>query len=258
MMDSDKIIFVVSSCYLEAVHKESTKYSFELIGCGGFKKACQLIANVSVGSLLGISIVEQKMPAADSEEGKYFMKFVSILGDLQQKVRLNIVLTQQALDPVFRKRVKQYKNVDGFCHANAESVTDSVINNEVFGSLFLDDSEMYEIKPEVPHVLVNDALKVININNYFSEYLLGVVSPCVNYADLQQTCIHDSWYQKYVESNDKLLQIMRQWYVGITYGFDHETLKDQANVILMDGMETETFPERYILYDYLSNMEGAV
>lgn len=256
VMGSSKKIFVVSSNYLEALHKESTKYSFELVGCGNFKTACRLLQGVSVGDLLGVTVVERELPDAKSSDGKAFLKFVKMLGDLQHEVRLNIILVQGSLQNEYRKEIKKWKNITCYCHANAEAITDSVLNSEAFGSLLLEENGMYRFEDEEGYVLSNEALKVINVGNYLSEYLLGVVADCIPYDTLERTCIHDEWHKKYVEANDGLLQKMREWYVGMQCEFDVSDYPEEVKTMVEADLDNVTFPERYILWSYLSHAGG--
>lgn len=255
-MSANKTIFVISSNYLEAVHKESGKYSFELIGCGKFETACRVIQNVSVGTLLGVSIVEQRLPDIKSREGKALLQFLNILGDMQQNIRLNVIVTREALGTGYSKAIKKHKNIQGFCHDNAEAVTDSLINGEVFGSLLLEDAEIYALNKPKEKTFANTALKTININNYFSEYLLKVLNPCIYYATFEQTCLYDSACQEYKEMEDVLLLNMRRWYVGMMCNFDVAGYQEEVYGMLISDVQSETFPERYILYEYLYRNVG--
>lgn len=250
-MSSRKTIFVISSNYLEAVHKESGKYGFELIGCGKFESACKVLPSVSVGALLGIAILEQRLPDIKSKEGKSFLKLLSILGDIQQEVRLNVLLTKEPLGSEYARAIKKYKNIRGYCHDNAEAVTDSLINGEIFGSLLLEDAEMYSINKPKEKPFVNAALKTININNYLSEYLLKVLNTCIPYATLEQTCLFDGATQGYKEAEDDLLRLMREWYICKSCDFDSSGYKERVQEMLLSAIDSETFPERYVMYNYL-------
>lgn len=254
-MSSNKTIFVISSNYLEAIHKESTKYKFELIGCGSFENACKMIQNVSMSSLLGVSILERQLPEIKSKDGKALLKFFDILGDLQQPVRVNIIILNGTLSSGYTKRIKQYENISCYCHNNAEAVTDSMINGEAFGSLLLTDTQMYQINKKADKTLANDSLKTININNYFSEYLLKVFGKYVVYADLEQTCIHDQNYREYADNGDEMLKCMREWYIGIRCNFDVTGCKDKVYELLMQNIDSETFPDRFCLYSYLEDLD---
>lgn len=253
-MRISKAILAISSNYLEAIHKESTKYTFELIGCGNFSNACTLIQRISVGSLLGISILERQLPDKNSEEGKAFQKFIKILSEIQQPVRINIILTNSLLDASYTKLIKHYGNIQCYVHPNADVVTDSLINGEVFGSLLLEEDDLYHLSKTDSKHITNTALKTININNYFSEYLLHVFSNCVAYENLETTCIHDTYYKNYKEQNDLILMHMRSWYIGLRCGFDVSGIKAKVYDELMQGLQGETFAERYVLYRYLEDL----
>lgn len=138
-------IFVVSPDYMDALYKESKSYSFDLQGYGSFKEANAGILRTNVSDILGFVILAEELPSEGSLEYQHLLTFIRRCNSLKSN-RKFVIASSATISSKLLKLLKSQKNLRVFISSRFDSVTDVVINKNVFGSILLDNYNPYSFK----------------------------------------------------------------------------------------------------------------
>lgn len=242
-----KAVLVISPTYLTALHKESRKFSFAFYGFGSFSAACDGLLKINSGDLLGAAYVAEQMPAKGTHEYNHMENFLNLYDKLEDSKKFVVVLQEQAQG--LNAMIAGLRHVRVFLNINEVEMTDTVINQKVFGSLLLDNTEPYNLTEEVSEKRDEDnyLLRLIPVisNNY-----LMCLDDVVLLQDYQTTLENDIPYQEYTNANQTLLAMLRAQKIARVFGLNDRHL----NVQIEQRMATVADADLWCIYKTLQSM----
>lgn len=216
-----KSVLVISPTYLTALHKESRKFSFAFHGYGSFALACDGLLEINSGELLGVAYVSDKLPEKGTSEYNCMKKFLNLCDKLEDSKKFIFVIQEQASG--INEVVKGLTNLRVFATTNEINITDTVINQKVFGSLLLDNNEPYKLTEKQGEVKeLGDYL--LQMSPVVSKAYLMCLDEIVKIDDYQTTLENDIPYQEYLKSDNTLLAMLRNQRIVKAFGLNDRHL----------------------------------
>lgn len=250
-----KTIMIISPQYLEAIFTEAKKYSFVIQGYGTFKLACKGVTKVVASELLGVAFVADNLPREGSKEYESFIALLNLLSSMNREIKFSIVLKNNISNEYF-KIFKQYDLINFYGRTGVENITNTLIGQNVFGSLILSTEEPYALKEKKVEVFENPVLPTICVDPLISPYLLQCVSD-VAQDDEKRVLRSDSAYLRYVNDENTILASMRKFIILKTFGKQDDSLLEFAKEHIETGnLDTDTYVAYSILYKYVEDIYG--
>lgn len=141
-----KVVYVISPDFLESIFQESKKYSFELQGYGNFLAASRGIIYTNIMDILGFVYMTENFPATGSKEFEDFLAFAELC-DLANADKKFVIITK-AFPKGIDKKLKKFSSLRFAVYVETDLVTDVTINQNLFGSILLDNYEPYKLKED--------------------------------------------------------------------------------------------------------------
>lgn len=208
-----KTIIVISPHYLEAVFKEAKKHNFAIQGYGKFSLACKGVLFINSSELLGVSFIGDKLPKVQSGEFKKLIEFLDLLSNMQKKIKFTIV-TKEDIPIGYSKIFKQHQNIEFYGRTGLEYITDTVISQNVFGSILLANKKPYKFQESKEEDVKHYSLPSVTVDNLISPYLLQCISTVNICEDYNTTVAYDSVCLQYRNDKNEALVCMREYVIG--------------------------------------------
>ena len=222
-----KTIIVISPHYLEAVFNEAKRYNFVIHGYGKFAQACKGILYVNADDLLGISFIGDMLPKVNSKDYQKFIEFLGLVSNMQKKIKFTIV-TKENIPQSYYKVFRGYPEIEFYGRSGLEYITNTVIGQNVFGSIILNNEKPYIFKEVEAPKPVNYTLSSISANYLISPYILQCLDDVVTLDSIESTLQRDSIYSQYVKNKNTVLALLRRYLVGTKFGIYDSSLLEQA------------------------------
>ncbi len=216
-----KSVLIISPTYLTALHKESRKFSFAFHGYGSFKFACDGLLEINSGNLLGVAYVADKLPEKTTSEYIYMNNFLSLCDKLEDSKKFVFVLREQAAG--VNELVKSLTRLRVFVTADEMNITDTVINQKVFGSLLLDNNEPYKLTDK-QQASTEFGDYLLQMSPVVSRLYLMCLDEIVQLGDYQTTLENDLPYQEYVKTENTLLAMLRNQRIARAFNLNDRHL----------------------------------
>lgn len=244
-----KTVIVISPDYLTAVSKESNKYSFVIQGYGNFELALKGITKVNSCDLLGIGYVGYSLPLVGTKELENMISFLKLCSMFEQKKRM-VFITQTDASRL-RQYVADLENIQIAYFDNKQEITDTLINQNLFGTILYATMTPYifddAVRDDLPEFRMQENLKLPAVFSKNCELLL-------NHVDVLQTDIetleNDETYQFFVKRGDKVFQMVRQYQVSeLFHKATMESWEKLMTVIDQNVIDVTDWCFLYTLFD---------
>lgn len=243
-------IFVVSPTYLEAIFEESKKYNFDLQGYGSFKLACDGIIKTNCSDIVGFAFVGTHLPYSKSKDFKFMLEFFSMINLFPSSKKFVIATDSGASS--WQKVFSKYSNIRFFAAQPYDFMSDIVINKSVFGSILLDASKPYELKPRKsePFDWVSPKLEYVPL---FSDAQIQCASSVETLDTLERTLDNDAVYLRF-KNDSAYLKSFRFYFIALKL-HDQDAIAQgllEVNSILEEqSNDTSTWCALIALKDYI-------
>ena len=219
-----KIIIVISPNYLEAVYKDSQKYSFVIQGYGNFAAARVGIMYTNASDILGCIYLGSSFPTKLDDALAFFNSL-----NLMCKP-LKVILASQDKIALTHSQLEKFNNLKFSKLDELEFVTDITINRELFGNILLDNYE--------PYILKNDSTEKAEVHSdlglqckpVIPDILYETVEKVYYMDELQDTYLTDVILNKY-KGND-LMQGLRKLVILLRQGYDVSEIVSEIEEII--------------------------
>lgn len=220
------VILVVSPEYLEKVLQESKKFSFGLQGYGTFRKAVNGVMRINASDYLGFAYVANSMPSIHSKEYNYMLDFLTCC-DLMQSNKKFVFVVAEGVSSAYLKKLKMFTHLRFFQSKKFDYMSDLIINNNLFGSILLDNYEPYKLtaaSEQRQRSYTGNPLKYVPVIN-------EAAALCVSKVDkldtLQHTLENDAAYQMYCTSKSAMAAL-REYMVMCSFDLDCSAVREKA------------------------------
>lgn len=233
-------IFVVSPCYLESAYKEALKYDFVMQGYGTFEAALHGILKVNAADIIGFAYLGRALPAKGSHERKAMISFLQICELMEADKKFVFAVDNGVSSNDFQ--FSKFKQLRFFAAPHYDFMSDVVINQQVFGSLLLDNYTPYKFQNEKEDTIpfVSPKLEYVPL---FSDALIQCISNTEKLDTLERTLDLDSVYRRF-KSEKSDLQYFRKYYVAKLFS-DYAALDECRGIIDDILTKYETDPENW-------------
>lgn len=194
-------VFVVSPCYLESLYEESKKFGFNFQGYGSFTLANSGIMKINKAELLGFAFVGLHLPRPKTKEYQQMIQFFDLC-ELMQSDKKFIIITEESLDP-WAKIFKKYKHIRFMQAPQHDYLSDIAVNQHIFGSILLDNVDVYHLKPDELQSLQYDTPRLQYIP-LFTDAQLACVSKVDLLDTAERTMQNDEVYQRFAKEGSYL------------------------------------------------------
>lgn len=210
------VIFMVSPDYLEVLYKEASKYKFGLQGYGSFKLACSGVHKTNPLDIIGYAFILENFPELQSSEGKSMLKLLRMINDFETPK--DVVFAVVNGQPRLNDLAKKFTRVKFSYVLEANPLTDTIINRDVFGSLLLSAYKPYVFQDETSFKLGDFGSPILRYTPLFNQYSLQCLSDAACLDSVEHTLEEDVPFREYTLSNDEIMQLLRKAKVFKEFG----------------------------------------
>ena len=230
------VIFAISPEYLVALDKEAKDYNFDLLGYGNFADAKNGLRTVNSREISGYLYLATSLTKEKGLED--FLALCNI--QCKYKPRKFIICVKEAKNLFKQIDFSKYKNLQfKLVRFGSYGVSDTLINRELFGSLLLSVSPVYEFKEKQAKPLsMLSATK--KYSALFPKEVMEIFSPPVALDNLNLVLRNDEIYQ-HLQKVDAFYALARCCYLKLLL---HEPITEQLNQ-LRNIAESSTNPSLY-------------
>ena len=204
-----KTIFIISPWYLSQIFDESEDFSFTIQGYGSLRDANVGITRINSADLLGVAFVHDELPASDTKEYKRLRTFLQKLNMMSDSKKMVFLLRGSSHG--LHQLIRGLDNIRVFVSAEHAVLTDTLIRQNVFGSILLDNTPVYDIKKQTDNEedLGDPQSFRLKFEDFIGHSYLDVVENISKYDNSADTIVNDTIYQKY-RDNNHLLALLRK------------------------------------------------
>jgi len=184
-----EIIYVVSPDYLESIFLESKKYSFDIQGYGSLTRAKSGLKYTNVSEILGYAYVSTKFPERGSKEFGQFLDFLRLCSLAGSDTKFLVITTVPVGGAV--QSLKEFPGLRFSLYVAEDGITDIVIDQNLFGSILLDNYEPYLLKEREKESLGSLQCPVLRFNPVVPDYFFEVFSQVHSMGSVKETIRND-------------------------------------------------------------------
>ena len=201
-----KIIFVISPDYLEVIYNQAIGYDFYIQGYGSIEAAMQGLVKTNISDILGFAYVADKLDD-DLNPLANFIDRCDMLVVNSKKRRKFIFALQDTTGLMNIFNIRKYEGIKAMYVPQLDVVTDVVINQNIFGSILLDNYKPYILKEDVKKESPNWTHKKLQYSPLFSQVYFDCLQPPDCLDSYEQTLLYDKVYQDFLGFNPILAKI---------------------------------------------------
>lgn len=228
-----KTAIIISPDYLTAVYKQSHKFSFAIQGYGSFEKAISGILKVNCGELLGCAYISEKLPIQGSVEYKAMNSFLNAVNQLNDSKKMIFIL-QNSAQQVLTGIASRLTNVRIYVTGEVPVITDSVIDQNLFGSLILDNTDAYKLNAKENQSSSKTDDFLLHFVPVVSKNILSCCDPIDKLETFQLTIENDMIYQDLNQQGNQIFASVRKELIQKAFGITDKRLKIAIDKMMED------------------------
>lgn len=233
-----KTIFIISPWYLSQIDEEAEDFSFSIQGYGSLRDANVGITRINSMDLLGVAFVHDGIPSADTKEFSRLRSFLQKVDKMHDSKKVVFLLRDSSHG--IRQLVQGLSNIRVFVSAEHAVFTDTLIRQNVFGSILLDNNPVYDIKKQLDEApdLGDPQSYRLKYEDFIGHSYLDVMEPLRKYSTSGDTIMNDDVYQRYRDTN-QLLALLRKKVILNTFNERDQILDSVLTKMINDIDDSE-------------------
>lgn len=225
---------MVSPDYLSAIYNEARKFSFVIQGYGSFEMAIEGLLKVNCAELIGVGYLSYGLPAQGTTEYESMLKFLGLC-ELLEDVKPVMFVTQTAASGL-NALAKKYPGIDIMLVDGEAEITDTLINQSLFGNILCKVKEPYKLSKSVAvdKESHSDDWK-LHVEPILQKSILQCLTAIDVFDTMELTLENDKPFRAFVENGDQLLASLRKQMVLKKAGCTDKTALE-ALQLKIDGI----------------------